>query len=71
LAELGVMAYELDGHQNGFQILESEGWPENRPVPSDAGDGADGSIWATSAPIDAPQDSRLASVDIDDERGFT
>ncbi|MPW04346.1 phenylacetate--CoA ligase family protein [Paraburkholderia sp. CNPSo 3155] len=42
LAELGVMAYELDGHQNGFQILESEGWPENRPVPSDAGDGADG-----------------------------
>ncbi|MEM5295093.1 polysaccharide deacetylase [Burkholderia sp. JPY481] len=32
---------------------------------------ADGSIWATSAPIDAPQDCRLASVDIDDERGFT
>jgi phenylacetate-CoA ligase len=30
LAELGVMAYELDGHEGGFQILESEGWPESR-----------------------------------------
>jgi phenylacetate-CoA ligase len=30
LAELGVMAYELDGHEAGFQILESEGWPESR-----------------------------------------
>ncbi|MGI4860812.1 MAG: phenylacetate--CoA ligase family protein [Janthinobacterium lividum] len=32
LAELGVMAYELDGHQRGFQVLESEGWAESRPV---------------------------------------
>jgi len=30
LAELGVMAYELDGHEHGFQILDSEGWPEQR-----------------------------------------
>jgi len=32
LAELGVMAYELDGEQGGFQVLESEGWPESRAV---------------------------------------
>ncbi|MCA8101668.1 phenylacetate--CoA ligase family protein [Burkholderia contaminans] len=32
LAELGVMAYELDGHEGGFQVLESEGWPESRVV---------------------------------------
>lgn len=30
LAELGVMAYELDGHEHGLQVLESEGWPESR-----------------------------------------
>ncbi|MBN3808183.1 MULTISPECIES: phenylacetate--CoA ligase family protein [Paraburkholderia] len=30
LAELGVMAYQLNGHEAGFQILESEGWPESR-----------------------------------------
>jgi phenylacetate-CoA ligase len=30
LAELGVMAYELNGHEGGLQILESEGWPESR-----------------------------------------
>jgi len=29
-AEFGVIAYELDGHENGLQILESEGWPESR-----------------------------------------
>jgi phenylacetate-CoA ligase len=40
LAELGVLAYELDGHENGFQILDSEGWPESRPA--GAGDRADG-----------------------------
>ncbi|MEX3854216.1 phenylacetate--CoA ligase family protein [Paraburkholderia sp. BR10923] len=39
LAELGVMAYELDGHEGGFQILESEGWPESR-VGLDNPDGA-------------------------------
>lgn len=39
LAELGVMAYELDGHKGGFQILESEGWPEHRLLNDDA-DGA-------------------------------
>ncbi|MBU9355011.1 phenylacetate--CoA ligase family protein [Burkholderia multivorans] len=39
LAELGVMAYELDGHDAGFQILESEGWPEARRLDADA-DGA-------------------------------
>jgi phenylacetate-CoA ligase len=38
LAELGVMAYELDGHEGGFQILDSEGWPENRAE----GDNVDG-----------------------------
>ena len=32
LAELGVMAYELDGLDGGLQVLESEGWPESRPV---------------------------------------
>lgn len=30
LAELGVMAYEVDGHEHGLQVLESEGWPESR-----------------------------------------
>lgn len=30
LAELGVMAYELDGAPGGLQVLESEGWPESR-----------------------------------------
>ncbi|WP_114809020.1 phenylacetate--CoA ligase family protein [Paraburkholderia kururiensis] len=40
LAELGVMAYELDGHEGGFQILESEGWPENRPVDTVSDGGA-------------------------------
>jgi len=39
LAELGVMAYELDGREGGFQILESEGWPEHRLLDDDA-DGA-------------------------------
>jgi phenylacetate-CoA ligase len=32
LAELGVMAYELNGHEGGLQVLESEGWPESRPI---------------------------------------
>lgn len=32
LAELGVMAYELDNHQGGLQVLDSEGWPESLPV---------------------------------------
>jgi len=32
LAELGVMAYELNGHEAGLQVLESEGWPESHPV---------------------------------------
>jgi phenylacetate-CoA ligase len=32
LAELGVMAYEFDGHNHGLQVLESEGWPESRPT---------------------------------------
>ncbi|MFC4708920.1 phenylacetate--CoA ligase family protein [Paraburkholderia caffeinitolerans] len=39
LAELGVMAYEVDGHEAGFQIFESEGWPENRAQPEHS-DGA-------------------------------
>lgn len=30
LAELGVMAYELDG-KAGMRVLESEGWPESLP----------------------------------------
>lgn len=29
LAELGVMAYELEGPMAGLQVLESEGWPES------------------------------------------
>ncbi|MET7014131.1 phenylacetate--CoA ligase family protein [Uliginosibacterium flavum] len=29
LAELGVMAYELEGHKKGLQVLDSEGWPES------------------------------------------
>jgi phenylacetate-CoA ligase len=41
LAELGVMAYELDGAESGFQILESEGWPENRSVEEDPADGGE------------------------------
>ncbi|WP_345813078.1 phenylacetate--CoA ligase family protein [Paraburkholderia sp. PREW-6R] len=39
LAELGVMAYEVDGHEGGFKIFESEGWAESRLV-SDNPDGA-------------------------------
>ncbi|WP_432257921.1 phenylacetate--CoA ligase family protein [Cupriavidus sp. TMH.W2] len=39
LAELGVMAYELNGSGKGLQVLESEGWPESRPL-SDNVDGA-------------------------------
>ncbi|WP_199030294.1 phenylacetate--CoA ligase family protein [Ralstonia sp. ASV6] len=39
LAELGVMAYELDGREAGFQILDSEGWAENRLLEGDI-DGA-------------------------------
>lgn len=34
LAELGVMAYELEGHKTGLQVLDSEGWPESRTTPS-------------------------------------
>ncbi|PTB21161.1 CoF synthetase [Trinickia symbiotica] len=30
LAELGVMAYEVDGNEGGLQVFESEGWPESR-----------------------------------------
>ncbi len=29
LAELGVMAYELDRKKSGLQVLDSEGWPES------------------------------------------
>ncbi len=32
LAELGVIAYELNGPQGGLQVLESEGWPEHREI---------------------------------------
>ncbi|OJA26966.1 phenylacetate--CoA ligase family protein [Burkholderia ubonensis] len=32
LAELGVMAYEVDGHKGGFRVFDSEGWPESRLV---------------------------------------
>jgi phenylacetate-CoA ligase len=39
LAELGVMAYELNGPGTGLQVLDSEGWPESMPVEDDA-DGA-------------------------------
>jgi phenylacetate-CoA ligase len=30
LAELGIMAYELDAQVTDLQVLESEGWPESR-----------------------------------------
>jgi phenylacetate-CoA ligase len=30
LAELGVMAYEIQGSNNQLQVLDSEGWPESR-----------------------------------------
>lgn len=36
LAELGVMAYELNN--NGLQVLDSEGWAESQPVEHSAGD---------------------------------
>lgn len=32
LAELGVMAYELDGSEGDLKVLESEGWPEHRQI---------------------------------------
>jgi phenylacetate-CoA ligase len=39
LAELGVMAYELDGEAGGLQVLDSEGWAESLPFPgSDSGE---------------------------------
>jgi phenylacetate-CoA ligase len=34
LAELGVMAYELEGRDKGLQVLDSEGWPESRATAS-------------------------------------
>lgn len=30
LAELGVMAYEVEGNEDGLLVFESEGWPESR-----------------------------------------
>lgn len=36
LAELGVMAYEVDGNKGGLQVFESEGWPESRPSINDS-----------------------------------
>ncbi len=37
LAELGVMAYDLDGGQGqGMQVLESEGWAETAPIGDDS-----------------------------------
>lgn len=36
LAELGVMAYEVDGHKGGLQVFESEGWPESRLTDGDS-----------------------------------
>jgi phenylacetate-CoA ligase len=36
LAELGVMAYELNN--DGLQVLDSEGWAESRPVEHSPGD---------------------------------
>jgi phenylacetate-CoA ligase len=32
LAELGVMAYEVNGSDGGLQVFESEGWPESRAL---------------------------------------
>ena len=32
LAEFGVIAYQVDGHDGALQVLESEGWPEHRPA---------------------------------------
>lgn len=40
LAELGVMAYEVSGHERGFQVFESEGWPESRVIEGATNDGA-------------------------------
>lgn len=37
LAELGVMAYQLNGEGHGLQALDSEGWPESVPL-GDLGD---------------------------------
>ena len=34
LAELGVMAYEVEGAGKGLRVFESEGWPESIPVES-------------------------------------
>jgi phenylacetate-CoA ligase len=36
LAELGVMAYELNGHEQGLQVFDSEAWPES--IPAEEGD---------------------------------
>lgn len=32
LAELGVMAYEVEGAGKGLRVFESEGWPESLPT---------------------------------------
>jgi phenylacetate-CoA ligase len=37
LAELGVMAYELNGPSSGLQALDSEGWPESLEQEDPAG----------------------------------
>ena len=44
LAELGVMAYEMDGYETGLQVMESEGWPESMPF-DDAHDGEEELIF--------------------------
>lgn len=37
LAELGVMAYQLNGMDHGLQVLDSEGWPESVPLEETGG----------------------------------
>ena len=38
LAEFGVIGYELNDAKQGLQLLESEGWPESKPVEGDDAD---------------------------------
>jgi phenylacetate-CoA ligase len=39
LAELGIMAYELNGNEASLSVFESEGWPESRLIDAGAHQG--------------------------------
>lgn len=72
LAELGVMAYELEGPGKGLKVLDSEGWPESRP--QDDAEGTDQELVFTGfrnrlMPLIRYRTGDMATVE-DREQGF-